>query len=547
MADFEPDPRTPPNVGGPLGVLLKWLDAFLTVIDNVYLRLKSWIRRKGRKSSKRGSKQSAPVGRQPQPMTEKAYTTQTSQPGSAAYSRKSRISTPTESRQLMDPSGRTVSPVSPVSGTFTSSDHSHGPAVVEANTYDRVYTALPTYVPSANNAYAAAMAQPDKPHPHASPKAAPAPIPRQPEPEPIAFSQPQPKPKTHASRLVSEETGAVPPRNPARPRISTDSQHSSTDNPWRPSGPYRGSEHRLSGAYSLHSGAHSVASSQNVGHMGHTRDHSHSSSLAAIAADNSRRSGEHPRVHAVRPLSPQYAPSPAPRSVSPQYGRADTPSYNEFGSRPTSPPQQWEPNVPVTTGVSGTKYAQVVSVGRSGTKYAHVSTDFGAPSSPVSPTASSWNVHHAPSEGHESYNGGWNSIGSRPNTSAEVEAANNRWSAHSGVSGVSNRTRSTFGSPTHVSQARAPQQASVPSRSYAAQADDTASVDSDFSDESLYNMPNPTATDATNAQSYAAAYADELHRRSASARVPRSSKRTNLQASAPARSHTYVRRSEIVA
>lgn len=540
MSDYQPDPRTPPNVGGPLGVLLKWLDAFLTVIDNVYLKLKSWVRRKGSKGkrSKRSSKQ--------QPMMEQAYTTAHSQP-STAYARKGRVSTSTE-RQRMT-SGGAVSPVSPVSGTFSSSDHSHG-APVEAMTYDR-FAAQPSYVPSQNNAYAVAMAKPDHPHPHASPK--PASVPRTAETEAVVLSDP--KPKTQVSRLVSEETPAR--SNSTRSKMSKMSARSSDSRPdtsaWKPSGPYRSPEQRHSGAFSSHSASPSASSHA----LGHAREPSHGS-LAAIAASNSRRSGDQARYDAVRPLSPQYAPSPAQRSISPQYGRADTPSYNEFRSRPTSPPaQQWEPAVPTTTGVTGTKYAHVTT-GRTGTKYAHVSADR-LPSSPTSPTASSWQIH-SQSEGHEgqeSYNGGWNRVAD----GVDVDAAYKRWSSSSGAS---TRTRSTFGAPTHdshhvsrsyvtqpshtrtQSQPQA-QQRYVPGKAYAPPPEDTASV-SDFSDESLYDVPNPTASKSTTAQNYAAAYAANLKRRTASLRSgKRDSAGLPAGAATPTRAQTYVRRSEIVA
>lgn len=540
MSDYQPDPRTPPNVGGPLGVLLKWLDAFLTVIDNVYLKLKSWVRRKGSKGkrSKRSSKQ--------QPMMEQAYMTSHSQPASTAYARKGRVSTSTERQRMTG--GQ--SPVSPVSGTFSSSDHSHG-APVEVMTYDR-FAAQTAYVPSQNNAYAVAMAKPDQPHPHASPK--PAPVPKKAETEALVLVDP--KPKTQVSRLVSEETPAR--SNSTRSKKSTMSTDTrGTDNSaWKPSGPYRSPEQRHSGAFSAHSTSPS-ASSQAISHA---REPSHGS-LAAIAASNSRRSGEQARYDAVRPFSPQYAPSPAQRSVSPQYGRADTPSYNEFGSRPTSPPSQWEPAVPTTTGVTGAKYAHVTT-GRTGTKYAHISADrVATPSSPTSPTASSRHVH-LPSEGHDSYNGGWNSVNGQQ--AVDVDAAYKRCSAHSGGSGSSNRTRSTFGTPTHdshaqpsrsyVQQLQSQQQAQqqvqqkyVPGRAYAPPPEDTASV-SDFSDESLYDAPNPTASKGTTAQSYAAAYAADLKRRTASLRSSKS-KRDSLPAGAatPTRARTYVRRSEIVA
>lgn len=528
--DFQPDPRTPPNVGGPLGVLLKWLDAFLTVIDNVYLKLKSWVRRKGSKGkrSKRSSKQR-------QPMMEQAYTTSHSQPASTAYARKGRVSTSTE-RQRM--TGAT-SPVSPVSGTFSSSDHSHG-APVEAMTYDR-FAAQPAYVPSQNNAYAAAMAQPDKPHPHASPKAKPAPAPKKaetealvlvdPQPKPkkaeteaLVLVEPQPKPKTQVSRLVTEEVG------PARSNSTRSKKSTASDNSaWKPSGPYRSPEQRHSGAFSAHSTSPSASSHA----LGHAREPSHGS-LAAIAASNSRRSGEQARYDAVRPLSPQYAPSPAQRSISPQYGRADTPSYNDFGSRPTSPPQQWEPAVPTTTGVTGAKYAHVTT-GRTGTKYAHVSADrIASPSSP-SPTASSWHVHQ-PSEGHDSYNGGWNAVG----RNVDVDAAYKRWSAHSGAS--SNRTRSTFGSPTHESYAQ--YAAQQPSQSYAqyqqngqqyalpgvpGQTSTEPAEEEDFSDESLYDVPNPTASKETAAQSYAAVEAERERQRSAQIRAERAQRAPQAQ------------------
>lgn len=562
MSDFQPDPRTPPNVGGPLDVLLKWLDAFLTVIDNVYLKLKSWVRRKGSKSSRRGSKRFSRSSKQP--MMEQAYTTQTSQPASTAYARKARPST--ESRQLMSPAGRTVSPVSPVSGTFSSSDHSHGAPVAEASTYDRVHAAPPqAYVPSSNNAYAVAMAKPDEPHPHASPKAAPAPA-RHPEAEPVLA---QPKPRTQVSRLVSEEAGTPARSNSTCSRVSTDSRRSSTDSPWRPAGPYRSPEQRHSGAFSAHSGsgAPSVTSSQA---LGHARVPSHGS-LAAIAAGHrlsaGRLSGEHERARydAVRPLSPQFAPSPAQRSVSPQYGRADTPSYNDFASRPTSPPQQaqhWEPAVPTTTGPTGAKYAHVTT-GRTGTKYAHVSADALSASSPTSPTASSW--HMPPAERHDGYNGGWNAVGAAgaPGAGVDVEDANRRWSAHSGAAGAagpntaaddakrwsahsgasaSQRTRSTFGAQQPAPPAQ-PVRKFVPGKAYAPPPEDTASV-SDFSDESLYDVPNPTAGRSTTAQSYAAAYAANLKRRTASLRSSKS-KRSSGQAGTPTWAQTYLRRSEM--